>query len=429
MPLSQTGRVEFANIGALLTMDGPDGRRPLQSASVVVENGRVTQVTGTAGPAPPSPANPYPPAPTITHPGADDVYVDCRRALVTPGLVDPHTHLLYGGNRSGEMALKLAGVPYLDILASGGGILATVSMTREAGDEELVEAGLTRLDAMLRMGTTTVEVKSGYGLSTEQELRMLRLIAELDRRSPVTVVPTLLGAHATPADHRDDPAGYVEEIVERMIPAVSAEGLAHFCDVFCEPEVFPVNQSRRILEAAARHGLARKVHADEIAVEGDISGAELAAEVSAVSADHLRATPDEGLERMAQAGVTPVLLPATSLCLADHRYAPARRMIDDFGLPVALATDCNPGTSPTESLQLVMAVAALELRLTPEEILAGVTVNAARAIDCSETAGCIATGRCCDLVVWQAYDPAMLPYRFGTNQAALVVKNGRMFQP
>jgi imidazolonepropionase len=341
--------------------------------------------------------------------------------LVTPGLVDPHTHALYGGDRAHEVALKLAGVPYLEILARGGGILSTVRATREATDAELYESTARRLGAMLAMGTTTVEIKSGYGLSVEEELRALRIIRRLDRHLSISIVPTFLGAHAVPEESRSDPEGYVDAIVEQMIPAVADEGLSGFCDVFCEAGVFSVEQSRRILDAGNARGLRGKVHADEIEPMG---GAQLAADCGAVSADHLRATTGDGMTRLAESGVVPVVLPATSFNLRGHHYANARRMIDEFELPVALATDDNPGTSPTESLQLVMTLAALELRMTPEEILAGVTINAARAIGVEEKAGSLEAGKGGDLVIWQAFDLAMLPYRFGTNQAAMVLKAG-----
>jgi imidazolonepropionase len=351
--------------------------------------------------------------------------VDAGGALVTPGLVDPHTHVVYGGNRAAEMKLKQQGVPYLDILAGGGGILSTVRATRAASDEELFAAAEVRLLEMARYGTTTVEIKSGYGLSTAEELRILRVIAELDARLPISIVGTFMGAHAVPAEFRGDADAYAETVVCEMIPAVARQGIARFCDVFCERGVFTVEQSRRILEAASDHGLARKIHADEIAVSGDEeSGAGLAAEVGATSADHLRATSDQGLKELAANGVSPVLLPATSFCLGDQRYARARVMIDEYDLPVALATDDNPGTSPTESLQLVMALATLNLKMSPEEILAGITVNAARAISRERDAGTLELGKRGDLVIWRAYDLDMLSYRLGVNQASMVVAAG-----
>lgn len=430
-----TARMLVTNIGALYTMAdgaGRDGRdaaslRPVSGGEVEIEDGIVVY----AGPvrAGGSPAgrsfNPYPAPPTVASHEGSNVTVDAGGALVTPGLVDPHTHAVYGGNRAFELPLKMAGVPYLEILKRGGGILATVRATRDASDEELVEAATLRLLAMLRQGTTTVEVKSGYGLSVEHELRLLRLIKQLGATLPLTLVPTFMGAHAVPEEFRSNPSGYVDLVVDEMMPAVAGQGIARFVDVFCEPAVFDVAASRRILEAGRKNGLRPKIHADEIEVPaGATTGAELASEVGAISADHLRETGGAGLAALSRAGTVPVVLPATSFCLRDHRYAPARRMIDEFDLPVALATDCNPGTSPTESLPLVMALAALELKMTPEEILAAVTVHAARAIGVEAEAGALALGMEGDLVIWQAYDLAMLCYRFGANQAAMVVKRG-----
>ena len=434
--MSVLSKTLITNIGALYTLAGAGDRgsrvatemEPIETGEVLIEDGLI-QYAGRAKDqrAPESPRSdyvPYPQPPTIRHADPDLTVIDAHGALVTPGLIDPHTHVLYGGNRAHELALRVAGIPYLDILAGGGGILSTVRATREASDAELHESAATRLKAMLSLGTTTVEIKSGYGLSVDEELRALRIIQRLDHDLAISIVSTFLGAHAVPEEWRGKADAYVDLIVERMIPEVAAEGLSGFCDVFCEAGVFSVEQSRRILEAGNGQGLRGKVHADEIEPLG---GAELAADLGAISADHLRATTDEGMRRLAEAGVVPVVLPATSFNLGGGQYANARRMIDEYDLPVALATDDNPGTSPTESLQLVMTLAALELHMTPEEILLGVTVNAARAIAAEERAGSLETGKIGDVVIWQAFDLAMLPYRFGVNQAAMVVKNGEIF--
>ena len=431
-------RLTITNIGALYTLTGLDGTSgkaatavaPYLGAELVIEDGEVAY----AGPARQEPTapkhsmgNPYPPAPEIRRPRSDVIEINAKGALVTPGLVDPHTHAVYGGDRASEMTLKLAGTPYLDILARGGGILSTVRSTRAASDDELYEASATRLLTMLRHGTTTVEVKSGYGLSTPEELRLLRIIEELGRELPLDVIPTFMGAHATPPEFQGDSEAYAEEVAGRMMPAVAKQGIARFCDVFCEPGVFSPSQTHAILGAAKSQSLLSKIHADEIETDaGSSSGAEVAADIGATSADHLRATNDKGFRRMAETGVIPVVLPATSFFLADHRYANTRRMIDECDLPVALATDDNPGTSPTESLQLVMVIAALELRMTPPEVLAGVTINAARAIEEHESAGTLDLGKRGDAVIWRAYDLDMLPYRFGVNQAAMVVKRGNI---
>ena len=428
-------RLVVQNIGALYTLSGngkaggakPSADPPIEYAEIIVEDGAVQF----AGPSRdeswhrhrPTSQVPYPDAPRVVHRDPDLTVIDAQGALATPGLVDPHTHVLYAGNRANETALKLAGVPYLDILARGGGILSTVRATRESSDTEIYRSTARRLLTMLAFGTTTVEVKSGYGLSLGEELRTLRIAHDLNRDLPISVVPTFLGAHAIPEEHKSDADRYIDIIVDQMIPAVAQAGLSAFCDVFCEASVFSVDQATRILESGNVHGLRGKVHADEIEPTG---GAELAAEQGAISADHLRATSAYGMQRLAESGVIPVVLPATSFNLTGNQHADARRMIDEFDLPVALATDDNPGTSPTESLQFVMTLAALELRMTPEEILAGVTINAARAIGVDHVAGSLEPGKTGDFIIWEAYDLAMLPYRFGVNQAAVVVKAGEV---
>jgi imidazolonepropionase len=369
--------------------------------------------------------NPYPARPIQTIAGDGTVEIDAKGALVTPGLIDPHTHAVFGGERALELPLKVAGVPYLEILAQGGGILSTVRATRAATDDELYASAETRIREMSAQGVTAVEVKSGYGLSLHDEMRILGVIDQLRNRLDITVVSTFMGAHAVPAEFKGRTDDYVSEVIERMLPAVAERSDVAFCDVFCEAGVFSMDQSRRILLAARSVGLGVKLHVDEISSgDGAHSGAELAAELRATSADHLRVTPAAGMSAMHEAGVVPVVLPATSFCLRDGVYADARSMIDDYGLPVALATDCNPGTSPTESIQMVMSIAALYLKLKPAEILRAVTIHAARAIGIGETHGSLAPGKRADLVIWRAYDLAVLPYRFGTNQAALVIRGG-----
>jgi imidazolonepropionase len=425
----------ISNIGQLHTLtdlNGSSGRaaaviEPIRGAELEITNGTITY----AGAARESfsiarrPAVPYPTAPRILRDGPDFIEIDARGALVTPGLVDPHTHAVYGGDRASELPLKLAGVPYLEILARGGGILSSVRSTREATSEELYEATAVRLRSMLAAGTTTVEVKTGYGLSLAEEMRLAEVIHQLEISLPLSIVGTYMGAHAVPEEFREQGSdAYVDTIIAAL-PTVAATGRLTFCDVFCEHGVFSVAQSRRVLNAARESGLKVKIHADEIRVGADsMSGAELGAEVGATSADHLRETGPVGYAAMKAAGVVPVALPATSFCLCDRRYAGARAMIDDFDLPVALATDCNPGTSPTESLQLVMNLAALELKLTPEEIIAGVTINAARAVAMDDRIGTLAPGKQGDAVIWQAFDLAMLPYRAGANQASVVIQQG-----
>jgi imidazolonepropionase len=356
--------------------------------------------------------------------------LDAAGGLVTPGLVDPHTHLLFGGTREAELRLRQRGAAYLEILAAGGGILSTVAATRAASSEQLLAHGRRWLDSMLTHGTTTVEAKSGYGLDLATELRLLEVASQLGREGPVDVVPTFLGAHAVAPEFRGRPdatEAYVRHVIDVQVPGVAAQGRARFCDVFCEEGVFTVDQSRRILEAARAYGMEPRLHADELAPSG---GAELAGELGAWSADHLAAPSDAGLHALVAAAeaerpVVAVLLPATTWFLMSDHYAPARTLIDQ-GVPVALATDFNPGTSPTPSLPLVMTVACLMLRMTPAEALAAVTVNAAHAIGLGDEIGSLEPGRAADLVVWRVPDVDQIPYWPGADLVATVVKRGHV---
>ena len=355
--------------------------------------------------------------------------LDARGGLVTPGLVDAHTHLLFAGTREPEWQMRARGAGYLEILAAGGGILSTVAATRAASDEELLAGGRARLAQMLANGTTTVEAKSGYALDVAGELRLLELTDRLDHEGPMDVVPTFLGAHAVPAEFRARPDGteaYVAHVIGEQLPAVAGQGIARSCDVFCEKGVFDDRQSRRILAAASEAGLDVRLHADELAPSG---GAELAAELGCLSADHLAAPSEEGvaaLVRAAEAGrpVVATLLPATSWFLGKHHFAPARRFID-AGVPVALATDLNPGTSPTLSLPLVMSIACIEMGLTPAEALAAVTINAAGALGLGAQVGSLEPGKQADLVVWDVPAVEQIPYWLGASLVRTVVKRGR----
>jgi len=368
--------------------------------------------------------------------------LDAGGCLVTPGLIDAHTHLVFAGARENEWQLRLRGAGYLEVLAAGGGILSTVAATRAASEEDLAAGARRRLSEMIANGTTTAEVKSGYGLDVATELRQLAVIGRLDREGPVGLVPTFLGAHAVPAEFRakgvgaaDAAEAYVANVINEQLPAVARQGIARFCDVFCEAGVFSADQTRRVLSAAATHGLSLRLHADELRPSG---GVELAAELATQfagaggcpSADHLAAPSDEGvaaLARVAAAGnpVVATLLPATSWFLGRHHFAPARRFID-AGVPVALATDLNPGTSPTVSLPLVMSIACLELGLTPAEALVAVTVNAAHSLGLGREIGSIEPGKQADLVVWDVPTLDQIPYWLGARLARTVVKKGRV---
>lgn len=351
--------------------------------------------------------------------------VDAAGRLVTPGLVDPHTHLVFAGNRAGEFALRQRGAGYAEILSAGGGILSTVRATRAASEDDLVTLGAGRLDRMLAHGTTTAEVKSGYGLSLDDELKILRAASRLDRVHPVDLVPTFLGAHVVPPERRTEPEAYVRDVCDVMLPAVAGERLAVFCDVFCEEGAFTPAQTRRILHAAARLGLGLKIHADQLSASG---GARLAAELGAVSADHLEHTPEADLRAMAEAGVTAGLLPGATFFLMQHTYARARTMVD-LGVPLALATDFNPGSSPTLSMQMAIALACIEMRLTASEALAAATINAAHASGCGREVGSLEPGKKADLVLWDLGSVAELPLHFGTNMVDRVIKSGQAVVP
>lgn len=352
--------------------------------------------------------------------GPNTKEISAKGKVVTPGFVDPHTHVLYAGSRENELSLKLKGVPYLEILKQGGGILSTVRSTKQASDEEVKTQTSRRLQTMLSLGTTMAEVKSGYGLSIEEELRALRLIHELNGSQAIDLIPTFMGAHAVPPGYSE--VEFSDYIMEEMLPRVAAQGLAEFCDVFCEPGVFSLDSSERILRKAQQFKLKLKMHADELASAG---GAELAAKLGVLSADHLLQASDEGIAALAGQGVIAVLLPATSFNLARNSYARARDMIK-AGVPVALATDSNPGSSPTESMPLVITISCLYLRLTPEEALAGATINAAHAIGRADQVGSLEVGKQGDVLILDIPNLNYLPYHFGNNPVGMVVKRGKV---
>lgn len=404
------------NIGLLQTPVGSEchcgaqqGRnQKLRDAAVLCEDGVITAITCDGA---------------LPENSADAVRYDAGGRLVTPGLVDAHTHLVFGGWRQGEIPLKLRGATYLDILRAGGGILDTVRHTRAADEEALFEKSRAFLDEMLALGVTTCEIKSGYGLDLETELKQLRVIRRLNRQHPVDVAATFLGAHAIPDEYKGRGDQYVDYLCETVIPRVAEEGLASFCDVFCEDSVFDVDQSRRVLERGRQYGLLPKIHADEIE---EIGGAVLAGEVEAVSAEHLIATGERGMESMRKGGVIACLLPQTSFYLGKT-FAPARRMIE-LGIPVALASDFNPGSCPSLNLQLSVNLGVLRYKMLPEEVLTAVTVNAACACGRERVCGTLEVGKKADLVVWDAPDWEMICYRFGSNQAKSVVKDGKILK-
>ena len=408
-------RLLIKNIGWLQTPAGSYSHKgskqgknlKLKDAAIAVEDGIIREITED-GKLPE---------------GEFDQEIDAEGKLATPGFVDGHTHLVFGGYRQNEIPMKLAGAGYLDILRAGGGILDTVRKTREASFEELYAKSEGFIDEMLNMGVTTCEAKSGYGLDMENELKMLEVIKALGEKHPMDVVPTFMGAHAIPPEYEGRGDEYIEMLCSEVIPEVRKRGLAEFCDVFCEDSVFNAEQSRKYMEKAREYGFELKIHADEIE---DIGGSRLAGELEAVSAEHLIAAGESGMDSMAAGGTTAMLLPATSFYLGKT-YAPARTMIDK-GIPVAIASDFNPGSCPSLNLQLAVNLGYLRYKMTPEEILTAVTINPACAINRGDLVGTIEEGKQADIVIWDAPDFEMLCYRFGSNLADKIIKKGELIK-
>jgi imidazolonepropionase len=384
----------------LATMRG-DGLGVIEQGAVAATDGRITF----AGPA-------------ADAPEADKV-IDCQGRWITPGLIDCHTHLVHAGNRAREFELRLQGASYEEIARAGGGIVSTMKATRVAGEAELVASALPRLDALLAEGVTTVEVKSGYGLTLDDERKMLRAARALGEARRVRIAATFLGAHAVPPEYREDRDAYVGLICETMIPALA--GLADAVDAYCEGIGFSPAQTDRIFRAAAAHGLPVKLHAEQLSNQ---HGAALAARHRALSADHLEHLDEAGVAAMAEAGTVAVLLPGAFYFMRETRLPPIDAL-RSAGVPIAIATDCNPGTSPLTSLLLAMNMGATLFRLTVDECLAGVTRNAARALGLAQEIGTLESGKACDLAIWNIEHPAELVYRIGFNPLHARVKDGR----
>jgi len=396
----------FVGASQIVTCESADESSVLTGAAIAVRNGKILEV----GPEADLERN-FPEAERIR----------CQGQVITPGFVDSHTHAVFGRWRAEEYALRSRGVSYMEIARRGGGINASVNDLRERSEDELMELTRPRLHEMLRLGTTTAEVKSGYGLTTEDELKMLRVIRRLHQEGPLDLVPTFMGAHEFPPEYRSVRSTYVEILTEEMIPAVADEGLATFCDVFMEPGVFSELEARKILTTGLEYGLIPKLHADELENSG---GAELAVELEAASADHLGMISDEGIRAISRSEKTvATLLPATLLFLGRKEYAPGRRLLD-MGATVALATDFNPGSSPSPNMPLVMTVACSQMNFDPLEALVAATAGGAKALRLTDGRGTLTVGAPADLVTWSTTNYQEIPYRFGTNLVRGVWKKG-----
>ncbi|MBN2604060.1 MAG: imidazolonepropionase [Candidatus Thermoplasmatota archaeon] len=393
------------NANEIVTLNGPNRPRKMkemnelsiiENGSVAIDNGAIVDV-----------------GKNLTY--NSDKIINAKGKIVLPGFVDPHTHVVFAGSREFELDMKLKGLSYMDILKSGGGIFYTVEKTRNATKDQLIQQAKNRLDKMLRYGTTTCEAKSGYGLDTKTELKILEVNKKLNESHPIDILSTFLGAHAIPKGKSADE--YTNEIIEEMIPKISH--LSKFCDVFCEEGIFTVDQSKKILEAGKTHGLIPKIHADEIV---DTGGASLAADIGAISADHLLMSSDDGLRKMAEKGVIGVLLPGTPFSLMQELYAPARKIID-MGVAVALATDLNPNCW-VENMQFMIQLGCLKMKMTPSEAITAATFNAACAIDLSDRIGSVEVGKQADILVLDCPNHKHIPYHFGVNLVEKIIKNG-----
>jgi imidazolonepropionase len=353
-----------------------------------------------------------------------ELVIDAGGKVVTPGFVDPHTHPIFMHTRENEFELRILGKSYVDISQAGGGIRSTIKTTRDASEQELYAVAKRRIERMITQGTTTLEAKSGYGLTTESELKQLRVIKHLADSLPIDIIPTFMGAHEFPDEYKQNHAAYIDILCNEMLPAVAKQGIARYCDIFTEAHVYSIEESRKVLSKARELGLKLKMHADEIEPMG---GAELAAELHCISADHLGMTSESGITALQKAGVIPVLLPATLFSLGSKNYANAREMIN-AGLPVALATDFNPGSCNCDSLSFVITLACLQMKLTPAEALAAATINAAAAINLEQEVGSVTVGKKADLLIWDIPSYKFIPYHFGSSHLDTVIKAGKVIK-
>ena len=411
------GELLVVNSSQLVTLAGPSRPRTgpemrdlaiVQNGAMLVRSNRIAAVGSGAE------------VEAVASPHAQVIDVGGR--VVAPGFVDAHTHLIFAGNRANEFEMRCEGMSYQQMSAQGGGIRSTVRSTRAATEEELVTIGRKHADWFLRGGTTTVEAKSGYGLTLHDELKMLRAIRAVGELTSLRCVPTFLGAHEIPEEYRDNPPGYIDLVIHEMLPEVTRESLAKYCDIFCEPRIFSVTMAREVLSAAKVSGLGLRVHADQFTCAG---AAQLAAELGAKTADHLEQSDAASIAALKSAGVQPVLLPGSVYAIGSQRYAPARAMIE-AGLGVVIATDFNPGSSPTASMAMVMSLACTQMKMTPSEALTAATINAACNLDLQHEVGSLEIGKIADFVVHEAEDYRELAYWFGGPRPAMVFAGGNL---
>ncbi len=393
--------IKLTNIGQLVTYNSKtDTVNQISNVEILIENDRIIQI-----------------APSV---GKADETIDCQNKMVTPGFVDPHTHPVFYNGREEEYAMRLAGATYEEIAEKGGGIRSSIDGVRNASEDELIERVTKRMDRFLRLGTTTIEAKSGYGLDTESELKSLRVLERVNQEHPIDIIPTFMGAHAFPHEFADDHDGYVDLICNEMIPAAAEQGIAKYCDVFCENGYFTVEQSRRILETGKAYGLIPRLHADEFE---DSGAAKLAGEIGAVSADHLMAVGNEGITALKKGKVTATLLPGTTFFLGKQSYAPANTF-KEAGVKMALATDFNPGSSHIQSMPFIMSLACLYMGMSVEDAFQAATWQSALTLDVNDEVGSLEEGKKADLVIWDLERLIDIPYYSSDVPILSVMKNG-----
>jgi len=381
----------------------------INDGAVAVDNGKIIAVGTTT---------------SINREYKAQIVLDASDKVVMPGFIDPHTHPVFVNTRENEFEMRLQGKTYKEISQSGGGIRASINDVRKASKEELLRLSVKRVSKMLAQGTTTIEAKSGYGLSLESEIKMLEAINELDEKTPIDVISTFLGAHEYPEEYKENHEKYIEIIINKMLPEVVDKGLADYCDIFCEEHVFDIEESRRILRHAKKLGFKIRMHADELE---PIGGAELAAELGAISADHLVAVSDEGIKQMKKKSVIPILLPATTFSLGLKQYAPARKMIKK-GLPLALASDYNPGSCNCDSMQTVITLACLQMKMLPAEAIVASTINAAYSLEMADKVGSLEVAKNADILIMDMHSYQYLPYHIGSSSVEKVIKNGKILR-